>query len=74
MSTLTHMIAALIGGAVVLLFGEQLAGQMGVPLPKRVAEVPAEFTSRLAALEQSSKAAEPAELPADETKLISHVC
>ncbi|MEM1306527.1 MAG: hypothetical protein AAGG99_03300 [Pseudomonadota bacterium] len=73
LSTLTHMIAALIGGAVVLLFGEQLARDMGIPLPQRTAQVPAEVTTRLAALEQAQSAPARSELPETVTSKLAVV-
>jgi len=57
-STLTHMIAALIGGGAVLYGGDQIATvaeQNGFPAPPRVtAEIPPELTQRLAALEKTA--------------------
>ncbi|MEL7303695.1 MAG: hypothetical protein AAGJ53_08375, partial [Pseudomonadota bacterium] len=48
--TLTHLLAAVIGGGIVLLFGEQLAEQAGLPIPQREARVPDELLQRVASL------------------------
>ncbi|MEL6299186.1 MAG: hypothetical protein AAFQ45_11520 [Pseudomonadota bacterium] len=57
LSTLTHLVAAIVGGAIVLLFGEQVAQQTGLPLPKREASVPDAFVERVAALEANVQSA-----------------
>jgi hypothetical protein len=64
---ISHLVAAVIGGAVVLYGGADMAKQAGLPVPPRTAEVPAEVTERLASLEQKveAPATAPAELPDD---------
>lgn len=81
LSTLTHAIAAIIGGAVVLFGGEQLAERISketgyeLPIPARTAEIPDEYRQRLAAIEQSQRAASEAQatLPDDVAAKLARV-
>ncbi|MEO1711222.1 MAG: hypothetical protein AAFR70_13240, partial [Pseudomonadota bacterium] len=73
LSTLSHLVAAVVGGAIVLFLGEDLAKQAGLPVPTRTAEVPAEVKTRLAALEQASQTPTAPAVPANVTEKLGLV-
>ena len=69
-STLSHLVAGVIGGGIALFAAEPLSQQFNLPLGKK-AEVPAQIEQRIAALEQRPTATADAQAvkPEDVTKL-----